>query len=115
MKTVSKRTEAKPAEDLTESLRHFDKDSSGFISSVELRHLFTTLGKKLSDDEMERLVIRHRHPLLAAASSPQSILNVTCDSSVMRIRLDNSTAHSPISPMLLNLHNSLAFLFRFTM
>jgi myosin light chain 6 len=34
-------------------LRHFDKDASGFISSAELRHLLTTLGEKLSDEEVK--------------------------------------------------------------
>jgi myosin light chain 6 len=38
-------------------LRHFDKDASGFISSAELRHLLTTLGEKLSDEEVEQLLI----------------------------------------------------------
>jgi myosin light chain 6 len=37
-------------------LRHFDKDASGFISSAELRHLLTTLGEKLSDEEVEQLL-----------------------------------------------------------
>ncbi len=35
-------------------LRHFDKDGSGYISSAELRHLLTTLGEKLTDDEVRR-------------------------------------------------------------
>ncbi|CAG9113592.1 unnamed protein product [Plutella xylostella] len=41
---------------LHRGLRHFDKDGNGFISSAELRHLLSTLGEKLSDDEVEQLL-----------------------------------------------------------
>ena len=56
MQTVSKNRCKDTAEDFIEGLRHFDKDGSGFISSAELRHLLTTLGEKLSDDEVEQLL-----------------------------------------------------------
>ncbi len=39
-------------DDFVEGLRHFDKDGNGFISSAELRHLLTTLGEKLNDEEV---------------------------------------------------------------
>lgn len=53
---ISKTRTADTAEDFTEGLRHFDKDASGFISSAELRHLLSTLGEKLMDDEVEQLL-----------------------------------------------------------
>nr|ABF18115.1 myosin light chain [Aedes aegypti] len=53
---ISKQRTADTADDFIERLRHFDKDASGFISSAELRHLLTTLGEKLADDEVEQLL-----------------------------------------------------------
>ncbi|XP_053661715.1 myosin-2 essential light chain isoform X1 [Anopheles marshallii] len=53
---ISKQRTAETADDFIEGLRHFDKDASGFISSAELRHLLTTLGEKLGDDEVEQLL-----------------------------------------------------------
>ncbi|XP_046398450.1 myosin-2 essential light chain isoform X2 [Ischnura elegans] len=44
------------ADDFIEGLRHFDKDGNGYISSAELRHLLTTLGEKLTDEEVEQLM-----------------------------------------------------------
>uniref|UniRef100_U5EZ69 Putative myosin essential light chain ef-hand protein superfamily n=1 Tax=Corethrella appendiculata TaxID=1370023 RepID=U5EZ69_9DIPT len=54
---ISKQRTADTADDFIEGLRHFDKDASGFITSAELRHLLTTLGEKLSDEEVEQLLV----------------------------------------------------------
>lgn len=56
LQAVSKNRTTDTAEDFIEGLRHFDKDGSGYISSAELRHLLTTLGEKLTDDEVEALL-----------------------------------------------------------
>jgi len=56
LQTISKNKCTDTAEDFIEGLRHFDKDGSGYISSAELRHLLTTLGEKLTDDEVEQLL-----------------------------------------------------------
>lgn len=45
--SISKNKSNDTAEDFIEGLRHFDKDGNGYISSAELRHLLTTLGKLL--------------------------------------------------------------------
>lgn len=37
----------------------YSQDGNGFISSAELRHLLTTLGEKLSDEEAEQLLAGH--------------------------------------------------------
>lgn len=49
---ISKTRSADTADDFIEGLRHFDKDGNGYISSAELRHLLTTLGEKLTEDEV---------------------------------------------------------------
>jgi len=59
MQMVSKNRSHDTAEDFTEGLRHFDKDGNGYISSAELRHLLTTLGEKLTDEEVEQLLAGH--------------------------------------------------------
>ena len=53
---ISKSRSVDTADDFIEGLRHFDQDASGFISTAELRHLLTTLGEKLTDDEEEQLL-----------------------------------------------------------
>ncbi|XP_022185864.1 myosin-2 essential light chain isoform X1 [Nilaparvata lugens] len=53
---ISKARTSDTADDFIEGLRHFDKDGNGFISSAELRHLLTTLGEKLLDEEVEQLL-----------------------------------------------------------
>ncbi|XP_076343380.1 myosin-2 essential light chain-like [Tachypleus tridentatus] len=56
MQAVNKNRSSDTAEDFIEGLRHFDKDGNGYIGSAELRHLLTTLGEKLTDDEVEQLL-----------------------------------------------------------
>ncbi|XP_050548660.1 myosin-2 essential light chain-like isoform X1 [Daktulosphaira vitifoliae] len=53
---ISKNRSSNTADDFNEGLRHFDKDGNGYISSAELRHLLTSLGEKLTDDEVEQLL-----------------------------------------------------------
>merc|ERR1712013_341138 len=42
--------------DFVEGLRHFDKEGNGRISAIELRHLLTGLGEKMSEEEVEQLI-----------------------------------------------------------
>ena len=59
IKAICSRRSTDTSDDFIEGLRHFDKDGNGFISSAELRHLLTTLGEKLSDEEAEQLLVGH--------------------------------------------------------
>jgi calmodulin len=43
-------------EDLIEAFKIFDKDGSGSISASELRHVMTTLGEKLTEEEADEMI-----------------------------------------------------------
>ncbi|XP_031553590.1 myosin-2 essential light chain-like [Actinia tenebrosa] len=43
------------SEDFIDSLKVFDNDGSGMISAGELRHVLTSIGEKLSDEEVDAL------------------------------------------------------------
>ena len=51
-----KMKDADSEEELMEAFKVFDKDGNGFISSVELRHVMTNLGEKLTDDEVDEMI-----------------------------------------------------------
>lgn len=42
--------------ELRESFKVFDKNGDGYISASELRHVMTTLGEKLTDDEVDEMI-----------------------------------------------------------
>eukprot|EP00761_Pharyngomonas_kirbyi_P014043 gb/GECH01014073.1/.p1 GENE.gb/GECH01014073.1/~~gb/GECH01014073.1/.p1 ORF type:complete len:150 (+),score=52.36 gb/GECH01014073.1/:1-450(+) len=43
-------------EEIVEAFRAFDKDGNGYISAAELRHIMTTMGDKLSEDEVDEMI-----------------------------------------------------------
>ena len=43
-------------DDLLEVFRLYDKDGRGFVSVAEMRHLLTSVGEKLTDDEADELL-----------------------------------------------------------
>lgn len=56
LQAVSSKPIKDTVEDFIEGLRHFDKDGNGFISSAELRHMLTSLGEKMTEEEVEGLI-----------------------------------------------------------
>jgi len=54
--SVNKNKEQHSLEEFVEGLSHFDKEGNGLINVAELRHLLTTLGERLSDEEVEQLL-----------------------------------------------------------
>ena len=42
--------------ELRESFKVFDKNGDGYISASELRQVMTTLGEKLTDDEVYEMI-----------------------------------------------------------
>ena len=43
-------------EELYEAFKVFDKDGNGFISCLELKHVMTNLGEKLTEEEIDEMV-----------------------------------------------------------
>nr|CAD7424476.1 unnamed protein product [Timema monikensis] len=57
LQMMSKKMKGADGEDeLREAFRVFDKNNDGMISSMELRHVMTNLGEKLSDEEVDDMI-----------------------------------------------------------
>eukprot|EP01136_Pigoraptor_vietnamica_P007931 Opistho-1_new@42655 len=50
------RKETAKESDFIEGLKVFDKDGNGFMNAAELRHVLTSLGEKLTDDDVDQLL-----------------------------------------------------------
>lgn len=42
--------------DVLTRFKVFDRDNNGFISAAELRHVMTSIGEKLTDDEVDEMI-----------------------------------------------------------
>jgi len=56
LQAVSGRKATDTVDDFVEGLRHFDKEGNGQISAVEMRHLLTGLGEKMTEEEAAMLI-----------------------------------------------------------
>src|SRR5947207_15009007 len=43
-------------EEIREAFKVFDRDNNGYISAAELRHVMTSIGEKLTDDEVDEMI-----------------------------------------------------------
>ena len=43
-------------DDLREAFKVFDKDNDGYILAAELRHVLTSIGEKLTDEEVDEMI-----------------------------------------------------------
>ena len=54
MQKRSKETD--PEEEIIAAFRVFDKEGNGTLSTKELRHVMTTIGDKLTDEEVDQMI-----------------------------------------------------------
>ncbi len=44
-------------EKIKEAFNIFDKDGNGFISAADLHHVMTNLGEKMTDEEVDEMIL----------------------------------------------------------
>ncbi|XP_007953304.1 myosin light chain 6B [Orycteropus afer afer] len=59
LQAIAKNREKSSYEDYLEGLRVFDKEGNGKVMGAELRHVLTTLGEKMTEEEVETVLAGH--------------------------------------------------------
>jgi len=59
LKEVAKNRDGSQPADFIEGFKVFDKEQNGTIGTAELRHLLSTLGEKMTEEECEQLFQGH--------------------------------------------------------
>nr|XP_038935933.1 myosin light chain 6B isoform X3 [Rattus norvegicus]XP_038935934.1 myosin light chain 6B isoform X3 [Rattus norvegicus] len=59
LQAVAKHRDQGTYEDYLEGLRVFDKEGNGKVMGAELRHVLTTLGEKMTEEEVETVLAGH--------------------------------------------------------
>ncbi|PIO73425.1 EF hand [Teladorsagia circumcincta] len=74
---LDKVREKHTVEEFVEGLSHFDKEGNGLINVAELRHLLTTLGERLTDEEVDQLLAGHNdsHGNVNIADFVRNVMN----------------------------------------
>lgn len=59
LQAVAKNRDQGTYQDYLEGLRVFDKEGNGTVMGAELRHVLTTLGEKMTEEEVETVLAGH--------------------------------------------------------